>query len=598
MEPDDQHLAAALGDLAAMLGRLDLTLTVEGRAEALARRDTLRAAIEGWARRLEDPDAPLLVVVAGVTGAGKSTIVNTLADARAAATGVRRPTTSHPTLVAHPDDLASFRGDRVLADLRRSAGRAEQPRHDAAHAAELHLVGAAAVPPGLALLDAPDSDSVSDANRLLADALLDAADAWVWVTTQGKYADRESVAGLRHGRDRRAVVLAVLAQVDPEHAEEVRADYARRLADDTIEVPVVVVPRITPDGEQLPTYAVAGVSAWLDELTDGVRPRDVRRQTLRGAIAALDGEVAPLIEVAEAELRAATALGDAAAMVQDEAVETFADDLASGRLPLRREVLASWEAMVDSGPLRGLVERATSATRGVLDRLRGRSALLTAEQSADTVHAEARALVADRVEALAGAAARDLHERWMADPVGRAVLERHDPRLEPSDDLPERTSEEVAAWRAEVGDLVRTAMEGRVRWGNWGVGVVTVLTGAAMVAVFAVSGGLTGAEVAVAGGGVAATQWVLEKLLGAKNASWLVTESRRLLIGRVRGLLDVERRRAMGPVAEATVDPEVIEALRTALARISGEDVASAVATDGALRVLTDDGDAAAERDG
>ena len=64
--------------------------------------------------RLEALDAPLLAVVGGSTGAGKSTLVNSLVGAEVSRTGVLRPTTRSPVLVHHPDDGRWFAGARIL----------------------------------------------------------------------------------------------------------------------------------------------------------------------------------------------------------------------------------------------------------------------------------------------------------------------------------------------------------------------------------------------------------------------------------------------------------------------------------------------------
>src|SRR3982751_3776594 len=77
--------------------------------------------------RLRDLDAPLLTVVGGSTGAGKSTLVNSLVGAPVTTAGVLRPTTRSPVLVCAPGDLAAFSGDRVLPGLPRVSGSAGGP---------------------------------------------------------------------------------------------------------------------------------------------------------------------------------------------------------------------------------------------------------------------------------------------------------------------------------------------------------------------------------------------------------------------------------------------------------------------------------------
>src|SRR3954471_20930213 len=132
--------------------------------------------------RLRDLDAPLLTVVGGSTGAGKSTLVNSLLGTPVSPAGVLRPTTRAPVLVCAPADRDAFAGDRVLPGLARTTGDGEVT-------GGLRLVASAALPAGLAVLDAPDVDSVVEANRELAGQLLSAADLWVFVTTAARYAD-------------------------------------------------------------------------------------------------------------------------------------------------------------------------------------------------------------------------------------------------------------------------------------------------------------------------------------------------------------------------------------------------------------------------
>ena len=78
--------------------------------------------------RLMTIDAPLLAVVGGSTGAGKSTLVNSLVGARVTEPGVLRPTTRSPVLVHNPADADWFGQDRLLPDLERVQPRDERPR--------------------------------------------------------------------------------------------------------------------------------------------------------------------------------------------------------------------------------------------------------------------------------------------------------------------------------------------------------------------------------------------------------------------------------------------------------------------------------------
>ncbi len=105
-------------------------------------------------------DAPLLMVVGGSTGAGKSTLVNSLVGAPVSPAGVLRPTTRAPVLVCHPDDLRWFEDDRILPGMSRTTGAPAGP-------GGLELAPTRGAAAGLALLDSPDIDSVVEANRAL-----------------------------------------------------------------------------------------------------------------------------------------------------------------------------------------------------------------------------------------------------------------------------------------------------------------------------------------------------------------------------------------------------------------------------------------------
>ncbi|MFD0787740.1 ABC transporter, partial [Micromonospora azadirachtae] len=218
--------------------------------------------------RLSRLDAPLLVVVGGSTGAGKSTLVNSLVKARVSAAGVLRPTTRSPVLVCSPPDTSWFRQGELLPGLTRSNEPSEDPR-------TLQIVTAPALPAGLAFLDAPDIDSVVDANRALAGQLLAAADLWLFVTTAARYADAVPWELLHGARARGTVIAMVLDRVPPEAADEVSAHLSEMLAEQGLDqAPLFVLPETRVDGQGLlPERVTTPLADWFTRLAADTNAR-------------------------------------------------------------------------------------------------------------------------------------------------------------------------------------------------------------------------------------------------------------------------------------------------------------------------------------
>ena len=86
------------------------------------------------------------------------------------------------------------------------------------------------VPQGLAILDAPDIDSVEESNRHLAAQLLAAADLWLFVTSAARYADQVPWDFLRQAAERSAAVAIVLDRTPQDAVETVASHLARMLA--------------------------------------------------------------------------------------------------------------------------------------------------------------------------------------------------------------------------------------------------------------------------------------------------------------------------------------------------------------------------------
>ncbi len=509
--------------------------TPDGPAPA-ARREELAGQVDDYLLpRLRALDAPLLMVVGGSTGAGKSTLVNSLVGAVVSPSGVLRPTTRAPVLVCHPDDLRWFEDDRVLPGLSRTSGG------DPALAApgSLRLAPTPAQPPGLALLDAPDIDSVVEANRALARQLLAAADAWLFVTTAARYADAVPWDLLRAARERGTALSVVLDRVAPGAVAEVRGHLGAMLAEQGLEdAELLVVPEVGLEAGLLPATALAPVRAWLDGLAAdaGARAALVQR-TLAGALDSLGARVAEVAAALDEQAATAAGLREDAARAYAAGRDEVDEAVRSGAL-LRGEVLARWHDVVGTGDVMRALERGVGRLR---DRVRG---LLTGRPAAD---AELRAEVESSVDAVVHAAADRAAERaaaaWRQRPAGRALLAGTSRLDAASAELLPRTREEVRAWQGEVFELVRREGAGRratARLASLGVNGAGLTV---MLAVFLQTGGLTGAEVVVAGGTSALGQRVLEAVFGDQAVRTLAAQAREDLMARVERLLAAEEAR-------------------------------------------------------
>lgn len=265
------QLIDALSALRDRVAAVRLPLPLPGAPRARQTRTELLAQLDDYlVPRLKEPEAPLLAVVGGSTGAGKSTLVNSLVGRQVSEAGVLRPTTRTPVLVCHPDDHHWFTGMRVLPHLTRvwlpQQDETEGEQDGTGEAADaqnsLRIETAMRPPRGLALLDAPDIDSLVVENRLLAAELICAADVWVMVTTASRYADAVPWHLLRTAKEYDATLVTVLDRVPHQVVAEVSRQYAALLTKAGLgEVPRFTIPELPESAGGgnglLPTTAVA-----------------------------------------------------------------------------------------------------------------------------------------------------------------------------------------------------------------------------------------------------------------------------------------------------------------------------------------------------
>lgn len=288
-------MLSALSALRERVAAARFPLPVPGAAPARRARAELLAQLDDYlVPRLRRPEAPLLAVVGGSTGAGKSTLVNSLVGRCVSEAGVLRPTTRTPVLVCHPDDRPWFAGQRVLPQLTRvwvphqeaAYGGFEREEGDGgdgggrdAVSSLLRVETDTCLPSGLALLDAPDIDSLAEHARELAAELVCAADVWVLVTTATRYADAVPWHLLRTAKEYDVTMVTVLDRVPHQVVGEITEEYAGLLRDAGLGgVPHFTIPELPESAGGgsglLPGTAVRELRDWL---AHRARDPDARR---------------------------------------------------------------------------------------------------------------------------------------------------------------------------------------------------------------------------------------------------------------------------------------------------------------------------------
>ncbi|MEV7583089.1 dynamin family protein [Streptomyces erythrochromogenes] len=434
------QLLDALSALRDRVASVRLPLPLPGAPRARQTRSELLAQLDDYlVPRLKAPEAPLLAVVGGSTGAGKSTLVNSLVGRQVSEAGVLRPTTRTPVLVCHPDDHHWFAGMRVLPDLMRvwvphedddAPPRAAPRRPGRGHTGaqgghetrEMRIETVTSLPRGLAILDAPDIDSLVVDNRTLAAELICAADVWVMVTTASRYADAVPWHLLRTAKQYKATLITVLDRVPHQVLAEVSRQYGALLTKAGLgDVPRFTVPELpesTGGGGLLPASAVAPLFAWLAHHAQDPAARQYA--VGRTALGALDslGRRMP-------ELASAVAAQHAAAVRLTSAVEDA----------YRRE----------GKRVRGRLDRGAVLAGDALTRWRGYPLDTSADELLDSLAESLAALL----QCAVAAADERIAEVWRREPASGALT-----LPTPDREAGERIGMAVRRWRRVLEELV------------------------------------------------------------------------------------------------------------------------------------------------
>lgn len=533
----DGDAAATLAQLEA-LHRLLVALpqgpAIEGTADGLRALRRLADQIDDYVLpRLRHLDAPLLIGVGGSTGAGKSTITNSLIGENVTPTGLLRPTTRTPVLVCHPDDLAWFVDGEVLADLPRVSGNEQGSTALIIHAS--HRLA-----PGLAVLDTPDIDSVEVAHHELAAQLLGAADLWLFVTTAARYADAVPWDYLRTARERSTGLAIVLNRIPAGATEQVAGHLAAMLLQERLSgTPLFTIREAPLDDGRLDGGDIAELRAWIDGLAADAARRDALvRSTINGALASIPQRVERIATAVDRQAATIAALATIAEQRYEEAADRIRAHLDGGSL-LRTEVLTRWQEFVGSGQLMQTLQAGVGRLR---DRLRS---VFTATPSvASEIQGEVQSSLSAAILEAADRAADATVASWDRAPAGHVVLgDRAAAMARVSSELEAATAEEIMQWQDYVLGLVGQQAAGKrlaARTLSLGINSIGVTL---MIVLFAQTGGITGGEVAVAGGTATVSQALLSAIFGENAVRDLARQSRRDLMARIERLLTAEAAR-------------------------------------------------------
>ncbi len=585
MRVDARLLEAALLNLRKRVAAIPLVFEIAGSAEVKTERTKLLSQIDDYLLpRVRRSAAPILVALVGSTGAGKSTLVNSIVGAHVSATGVRRPTTNSPVLACHPDDIDWFAENNFLPTLPRvrQEGLA-RPGRDGL----LVLAASDGMPRGIALLDTPDIDSVVKAHHEFAYQFLDASDLWLFMTSASRYADGPVWEILQHARERKASLGVVLSRVPQTYRAELTEHFNAMLDANGIAAEnrfsILETPLV--DG-MLPPDAYQPIRDWLsDTATRSDRRVAVLSQTMSGVLDTFKSRIPAMAAHVETQVVLRAELRRTAEASYERAFAEAEAGLKNGTL-LTGEVLARWQDCVVGGDLRprrgGKPAKTTKKGKRARRGASHNAALNTALRSA----------IESFVVSVADRAAEHVDGSWRGSAAGGVLLEdaaadrargEYAKQIfesafgtggpEPSDaslaaafsrssaDLPPRAARAVGAWQDHLARLVQAEDQRpagkRASFDDESLGLVVLV---AMLGEGAPAAAT--ATVAAEDGGTSIytePRRLLASVYGPGMLGGILAKARADLIHRVRLLLDEEMVRyvevldAAGPLEDVAV---------------------------------------------
>jgi energy-coupling factor transporter ATP-binding protein EcfA2 len=412
---DGRRLESALLALRHAVVEVPLHLEAPGADDARAERRKLLSQIDDYLLpRLRQSGAPVLVALVGSTGAGKSTLMNSLVGAQVSNTGTRRPTTNSPVLACHPGDARWFAENVFLPTLPRVRQQGlAMPGRDGL----LVLAENEGMPEGVALLDTPDIDSVVQAHREFAHQFLDASDLWLFMTSAARYADAAVWELLQQARDAGASLAIVLSRVPPASARQLSAHFDAMLEANGLSgvQRFMIAETVLADG-MLPPEIYGPVREFLDETSVQQERRvAVLTQTMSGVLDTFRTRVPALAEHVESQLSLCAELWAQAEGCYAAGLAELGEATRSGSL-LRGEILARWQDFTGTGDLLRMLQVRRNG------RPVGRPRKRQVPARAKALKAALRGGLETLVVSLADRAAEDTVAKWQRHDAGAVLI--------------------------------------------------------------------------------------------------------------------------------------------------------------------------------
>jgi hypothetical protein len=273
------------------------------------------------------------------------------------------------------------------------------------------------MPPGVALLDTPDIDSVVQAHREFAYQFLDASDLWLFMTSASRYADAAVWELLQQARERDASLAVVLSRVPPASARQLSSHFDAMLEANGLASAwrFMIAETVLADG-MLPPEIYGPVREWLDETAVQQERRvAVLTQTMSGVLDTFRTRVPALAQSVQTQVTLQAELREEAGSSYESALAEFDEATRNGSL-LRGEILARWQDFTGTGDLLRMLQVRRSGKPASRPRKR------QMPTRAKALKAALRGGLETLAVSLADRAAEDTVTKWQGQDAGAALV--------------------------------------------------------------------------------------------------------------------------------------------------------------------------------